>query len=237
MNKYHDKVDDELARVKQRLLDKDFTSVDVTEAVIKTYEGFDNQNKLSLDVYRCKSCDLRTPENRGPVPGTGPINSPLMIIAESPSTVEDLMGLPLVGESGLFFTIILNKAGVDRKLIRITNIVKCRPPEDTKLSHDDIDTCGIHLLNEIAIVKPKVIITLGNEALRFLSSDDTLKITQERGTWREINGIKVMPTFHPQYVLRQQTKEAQIRAKKQIWKDITSAVGVVKTFAPGYQLI
>ena len=237
VSKYHKSVRDELIRVQDRLLDKGFVQADTTEAARKAFNDFDNMNKLSLDVYRCKACDLRIPENRGPVPGVGPINSPLMIIAEAPSTVEDLMGLPLVGESGLFFTIILNKAGVDRQLVRITNIVKCKGTDNATPSKDQINACGTHLLNEIAIIQPKVILTLGNEALRFLSGDPNLKITQERGNWRLINGIQVMPTFHPQYILRQQTKEAMTRAKKQIWADVSEAVAKAREWDPNYEFM
>ncbi len=235
MSKYIDKVNSELSRVEARLVDKGFKDSDVIQAMGQVFDNFDDQNKLSLDVYRCKICSLRVSENRGPVPGSGPINSPLMIIGEAPSTVEDLMGLPLVGESGMFFTITLIKAGVDRKLVRLTNIIKCRLPEGRSPISDDLAACGIHLLNEIAIIKPKVILTLGNESLRYLSDDPNLKITQERGNWREIDGIQVMPTFHPQYVLRQQTKEAKLLAKKQFWNDLTAAVTMAKTLAPNYQ--
>ncbi len=178
---------------------------------------------LERVVSTCESCRLATTRTRT-VFGEGNPQAEVMFIGEGPGKQEDLSGRPFVGRAGQLLTDIIEKGmGVPRTEVYIANIVKCRPTVDLKFQRDrppetdETDACSPYLLRQIDLIQPKVIITLGGPSTKFLLDTHT-GITRMRGRWAEFRGIPVMPTFHPSYVLRQESSGNS--AKREVWHDI-----------------
>ncbi len=161
------------------------------------------QNELG-DCTRCKLCDGR----KNIVFGSGNPNAKLMFVGEGPGADEDEQGLPFVGRAGKKLTEIIEKGmHLDRsKDTYICNIVKCRPPKNRDPESDEVDACKPFLIKQIQAIRPKVIVALGKPASSTLLGRN-VPITKERGTWHEFEGIKLMLTFHPAYLLRFYTLE------------------------------
>ena len=136
------------------------------------------------------------------------------IFLADPGRDEDLAGRPFVGEAGKLLTrIIENGMGLTRDQVYICNVIKCRPPDNRDPNEEEIDTCFPFLRNQLRLIKPEVICTLGRIAAQTLV-DKRFKITEQRGKWHSFMEIPLMPTFHPAYLLRYPD------AKKQVWQDI-----------------
>lgn len=173
------------------------------------YQDFVNKIK---DCKLCRLCEKRTQV----VPGYGNLDADLMFVGEGPGEQEDELGIPFVGRAGQLLDKIFKAADLSReKDMYITNIVKCRPPENRDPEKDEIEECKSYLYYQIELIKPKVIVPLGNYSMRFFL-DTTLGITKTRGTINDWNGIKIIPMYHPSYVLRNQSK----KVKGETWQDI-----------------
>ena len=158
--------------------------------------------KLYAPYRACIACPLGTLGRSRVVFGEGDPNSPIMIIGEGPGRDEDAQGRPFVGRSGKLLTRLLEVANLDRKDVFITNIVKCRPPQNRKPLPTEIKTCKqLLLIKQIGIIKPRVICTLGASALEGLL-EQPIRITQMRGRPIELGSITIIPTYHPAYILR-----------------------------------
>lgn len=153
------------------------------------------------EIGSCTKCKLSR-QRKNIVFGEGSPNANIMFIGEGPGREEDIQGLPFVGEAGMLLTRLIEKMGLKRSNVYIANIVKCRPPMNRDPESDEIETCRVFIERQIEIIKPKVIITLGRIALQSIMHNPDLKITSVRGNFFEYNGIPVMPTFHPAYLLR-----------------------------------
>lgn len=172
------------------------------------------------DCRRCKLCGTRN----NIVFGEGNSDARVMFIGEGPGREEDLQARPFVGRAGQLLTAIIEKGmNIARNDTYIANVVKCRPTIDLKFERDrppepdERDACGPFLLRQIDIIRPEVIITLGNPSTRFLLGIRQ-GITSIRGKWFSYNGISVMPTYHPSYILRNGGEGSAL--KKDVWKDI-----------------
>lgn len=162
------------------------------------------------DCQRCKLAGCRT----NIVFGVGNPNARLMFVGEAPGEDEDLKGEPFVGKAGeLLDSIITNGMGLSRSDVYIANVVKCRPPINRNPEPDEIVACEPFLMRQIELVKPEVIISLGAFATQALLRDRT-SISRRRGQWHDLNGIALMPTFHPAYLLRTPSD------KRLVWADI-----------------
>jgi uracil-DNA glycosylase family 4 len=162
------------------------------------------------DCERCKLYKGRT----NLVFGEGSPEARLVFVGEGPGNDEDKVGRPFVGESGKLLTRIIEKGmGLTRQDVYICNVVKCHPPKNRDPETDEIETCIPFLIEQLQIIGPEVICTLGRVAGQALLGK-TFKITEERGQWRSYQGIPLMPTFHPAYLLRNAS------AKRQVWEDI-----------------
>lgn len=162
--------------------------------------------KLYEPYKKCFSCPLGTLGRQTVVFGQGNPDAQLMIIGEAPGKDEDEQGVPFVGRSGKFLTKILTSLGIDRKELFITNSVKCRPPQNRKPTFLESKTCkDLLLINQINIIKPKVICTLGSAAIEALL-EKPVKIGTIHGTQLSFGSITVIPTYHPAYVMRNQKK-------------------------------
>jgi uracil-DNA glycosylase len=169
------------------------------------------------DCTRCGLCRHRTHV----VFGVGNPMARLMFIGEGPGADEDQKGEPFVGRAGQLLTKIIESMGMERREVYIANVVKCRPPENRTPLPDEIATCSPFLFQQVLAIRPRVIVCLGTPATQtVLGTRDT--ITRLRGTFQEINGIRVMPTFHPAYLLRNPA------AKREVWDDMKKVMAELK---------
>lgn len=169
-------------------------------------------------MRECQRCRLK--ESRSQVvPGEGPHPAELVFIGEAPGEVEDRLGRPFVGPAGQLLDKILESVGLAREEVYITNMVKCRPPQNRTPQKDEVETCWPWLEAQLRRLKPKIIVALGNvPAQWFLKTREG--ITALRGQfypWRE--GIEVFPMFHPSYLLRNPSREKG-SPKYLTWQDI-----------------
>ncbi len=166
-----------------------------------------NKKKLLLEnlyaqYQNCTACPLGFQDRKNIVFGYGNSNALIMFIGEGPGKDEDEQGKPFVGRSGKLLTKILEPVGIKREDVFITNVVKCRPPQNRKPLSVESKTCkNLLLFKQINIIKPKIICTLGASALEALI-EQPIKISQIRGTIIHHKTLTILPTYHPAYLLR-----------------------------------
>ena len=170
-----------------------------------------------LDEQQVKGCTrCRRAETRAQtVFGEGDPDAQIFFIGEGPGEREDLSGRPFVGPAGRKLDEMIGAMGLTRSQVYIANIVKCRPPGNRAPAPDETATCTTYLQRQIEIVRPRVIVTLGLPATKYMTRS-SLGISRLRGTWQSYRGIKVMPTFHPSYILRVYTRETRLA----VWSDL-----------------
>lgn len=175
-------------------------------------------NEIADKVRSCHRCRLAKGRTN-PVPGTGNPNTDLMLVGEGPGRQEDLQGEPFVGQAGSKLNEILASVSLEREDLFITNVVKCRPPENRTPRADEVEACSSYLQAQLAAINPSVIITLGNSSTRyFLERDEG--ITELRGEFYDWRGdIRIFPMYHPSYLLHNPSKEKG-SPKYQTWQDI-----------------
>jgi len=158
--------------------------------------------ELYAPYLDCKQCPLGFLGRKQIVFGEGSPNAKLMFVGEGPGQKEDELARPFVGRSGQLLTRALEAVGLNRKETYITNVVKCRPPNNRKPLPKEVDTCShLFLFNQIKIIRPRVICTLGSSAIQVFLGND-VKITKIRGKTFKKDGYLIIPTYHPAYVLR-----------------------------------
>jgi len=164
-------------------------------------------------VSRCTRCPLHR-GRKTVVFGEGSPGARLLFVGEGPGEDEDLSGRPFVGEAGTLLTrIVENGMGLKRSDVYICNAVKCRPPENRDPLDEETETCLPFLKQQIRLVGPRVICSLGRVAGRALLGGE-FRLRQARGRWHVYNGIPVMPTYHPAHLLRNPS------AKRWVWEDV-----------------
>ena len=169
------------------------------------------------DCQRCKLAPLRTKL----VFGVGNPNAHLVFVGEAPGADEDAQGEPFVGKAGQLLTKMIEAMGYARQDVYICNILKCRPPGNRNPEPDEIEKCEPFLKAQLAALRPRVIVALGKFAAQCLLRDET-PISRLRGTFRSYEGIPLMPTFHPAYLLRDPSK------KKEAWEDLKAVNAALK---------
>lgn len=174
------------------------------------------------DCQRCKLCETR----KTIVFGSGNSNADLVFVGEGPGADEDEQGLPFVGRAGKKLTEIIEKGMLLNREqdTYICNIVKCRPPGNRDPEKEEIEACKPFLVKQLQAIQPKVIVALGKPAASTLLGR-SVPITKERGTWHEFEGIKLMLTFHPAYLLRFYTLEN----RKAVMDDMKKVLEVLNT--------
>ena len=172
----------------------------------------DSWGALTAETHNCNACRLAGTRTNV-VFGVGNPSADLMFIGEAPGRDEDLQGEPFVGRAGQLLTDIIKAMKLTRDDVYIANVVKCRPPENRNPEPDEIDACSPFLQRQVALIQPKVIVALGKFAIQSLSGK-AYSISAVRGQWLDYNGIKLMPTYHPAYLLRTPS------AKKDVWADM-----------------
>jgi len=172
----------------------------------------ERMEQIWADIGNCTRCPLH--EGRTNVVHTeGNHNARLMFVGEAPGADEDMQARPFVGRAGQLLTKIIESIGFKREEVLIGNINRCRPPGNRAPTPDEVAMCKPFLLREIAAVRPEVIVVMGNTAMKNLL-DVKEGITKLRGMFQDYQGIKIMPTFHPAYLLRDPSK------KRETWEDL-----------------
>lgn len=180
----------------------------------------DTLESLAATIASCQACPL-APTRHNTVPGQGALNPDIMFIGEGPGADEDAQGLAFVGRAGQLLTKMIAAMGYTREQVFIGNIVKCRPPGNRTPTPQEMAWCMPYLKRQIAVIRPKLIVCLGSTAVRGLIGEQT-GITRIRGTWREFEGIPVMLTFHPAYLLRNPAE------KGKVWTDLKAVLARLK---------
>jgi uracil-DNA glycosylase family 4 len=200
----------------QQLSSPPATPSNMAGELFSHYPGLEKTSNLDMlrefigDCTRCKLAPGRT----NLVFGTGNPNAELMFVGEAPGADEDLRGEPFVGRAGQLLTDIIERGmGMSRNDVYICNVIKCRPPDNRNPEPDEVSACEPFLFRQIDLVRPKVIVGLGTFAVQALLKVK-IPISRLRGKWHEMRGIKMMPTFHPAYLLRNPAD------KRLVWADI-----------------
>ncbi|MBE5760605.1 MAG: uracil-DNA glycosylase [Clostridiales bacterium] len=165
-------------------------------------------------IDACRNCELcKTRINT--VPGMGNPEADIMFVGEAPGAEEDYQGRPFVGASGQLLDQMMNSIHLNRENTYITNIIKCRPPRNRTPLPEEAQVCMPYFREQVRLVRPKIIVALGATAAKYLI-DSNIAITKQRGIWVERKGLHMIATFHPSYLLRDQSQ------KRLAWADFKS---------------
>jgi len=173
------------------------------------YQNWEELEQKCSNCNKCKLCSGR----KNVVIGTGSKNARIMFIGEGPGADEDAQGIPFVGKAGQLMNKAFEGVGLKREEVYIANIVKCRPPQNRNPEKDETEACKEYLEAQINLLNPEIIVLLGSIALKNYLGEE-YSITSSRGKWCEKDGRKVLPTFHPAALLRDENK------KIYFWKDL-----------------
>jgi DNA polymerase len=176
----------------------------------------------------CRRCKLHTLGRKQIVFGVGNPHADLMFVGEAPGADEDQQGIPFVGRAGQLLTKIIEAIGLTRDDVYIANVIKCRPPQNRNPELDEVETCEPFLFRQIDVIKPKVIIALGKFGAQTLLRTDA-PISRLRGQVHDFRGAKLIPTFHPAYLLRNPS------SKREVWEDMKMARGLLQASGSGLQ--
>lgn len=172
----------------------------------------DSLEKILKDLDQCKRCKLHTTRNKL-VFGDGNPAARLVFVGEAPGEQEDLQGRPFVGRAGKLLEKMIEAMGLKREEVYICNVVKSRPPENRNPEPDEIEACSPFLFRQLEVIQPEVIVALGKFAAQTLLKTET-PISQLRGKFFDYRGFKLLPSFHPSYLLRNPS------AKREAWEDL-----------------
>jgi DNA polymerase len=166
------------------------------------------------EVSVCRSCRLCEGRTKT-VFGEGDPDAKIMFIGEAPGETEDHTGRPFVGRAGDLLNRMIAGMGLKREEVFIANIIKCRPPANRVPAPDEVAACTPYLVRQIDLIRPRVIVTLGLPAAKYMLDTNT-SMGKLRGVWHEWRGVRLMPTYHPAYLLRAYTDENRAA----VWSDL-----------------
>jgi uracil-DNA glycosylase family 4 len=196
-------------------IDSLFVSSDASQEVSQS--NVQTLDEIRRELGDCRRCKLHR-TRRTIVFGEGNEKAKLMLIGEGPGYDEDVQGRPFVGKAGQLLTKIIQSIHLEREEVYITNIIKCRPPQNRNPEPDEIQSCHPFLQKQIQSIQPKMICALGTFAAQTLLSTNA-KITALRGRFFDLGGIQVLPTYHPAYLLRNPER------KREVWEDMKQISG------------
>lgn len=168
--------------------------------------------ELRRNVAGCMACELSAGRNHT-VLGEGNPEAKIMFVGEGPGREEDLQGRPFVGPAGQLLDKMLASIALSREEVYICNVVKCRPPGNRTPKEEEANCCLPYLRQQYVLVQPKILVCLGATAAKYLYDLD-IRITRQRGQWREKKGVWFLPTYHPAALLRDAAK------KPEAWEDM-----------------
>jgi DNA polymerase len=201
------------------------TAAALTPTTVAENLDSDSLAKISEEIAACKACRL-CEGRRHTVPGEGNPRPVLLFIGEGPGADEDAQGRPFVGAAGQLLDKMIVAMGLKREEVFIANIIKCRPPGNRTPETDEVTACLSFLKRQIAVLQPSVICALGNTPLRALTGNEKAGITRLRGQRLTYNGITMIPTFHPSFLLRNPD------AKKPCWEDLQTVLAIMGRTLP-----
>ena len=181
--------------------------------------AFDDLERRVLDCRLCELHKLRTHA----VPGEGLRTAELMFIGEAPGRDEDIQGRPFVGRAGQLLRRIIAAMKFAEAEVYITNVVKCRPPENRTPQREEVEACSPYLIRQIELIRPRDIVTLGRTPTDFFVTS-RMGMTALRGTFADYRGIPVMPTFHPSYLIR---NEGNRELRRMVWEDMQKVMALL----------
>jgi DNA polymerase len=187
--------------------------------------GQETLDAIRLDLGDCQRCGLAGSRTQL-VYGVGNPNARLLLVGEAPGREEDLRGEPFVGEAGRLLDRILLAMGMQRDDVYICNVLKCRPPNNRDPLPEEVATCEAFLIRQIEAIRPQVIVGLGRFAVHSLLRT-RVPISQLRGEWQNYQGIPLMPTYHPAYLLRNP------EGKREVWEDMKSVLRLMNAEGEG----
>lgn len=155
---------------------------------------------IADNIRHCQNCEL-SKTRKNAVPGTGPTDAEIMLIGEGPGFYEDNQGLPFVGASGKFLTQLLDDGGIPRDSVFITNVVKCRPPDNRDPQLQELQACSVFLEEQIAAIDPLIIVTLGRFSMARYFENARISAIHGQAVWR--NRRLIVPMYHPAAALHQ----------------------------------
>lgn len=174
--------------------------------------SYQSMEDIRVAVQNCRACPLNA-KRTNVVFGTGDENAGLVFVGEAPGADEDQQGKPFVGRAGQKLTQIINAIKLSRDDVYITNVLKCRPPDNRNPLPAEIKACEPYLIEQLRLIKPKVICALGTFAAQTLLNTEQ-PISRLRGKFHTYQGIKLMPTYHPAFILRNP------KFKRDVWEDV-----------------
>ena len=181
---------------------------------------YETLDEITEEVRKCNKCKLCT-TRKNVVFGVGNPDADIMFIGEGPGADEDEQGIPFVGKAGKLMNQAFKGLGINRDDVYIANIVKCRPPNNRTPLKEEATACLDYLRNQVILINPKIIVLLGNTALKNILGEE-YGITKCRGKWIIKKDIKYMPTFHPAALLRDESK------KIDFWNDLKLVIEEIK---------
>jgi uracil-DNA glycosylase len=202
-------------RVEQSSVASRRSSVEGPEPEAQSLESgvVESLEAIRGDIGECVRCKLCALGRKQIVFGVGNPNANLMFVGEAPGRDEDIQGIPFVGRAGQKLTQIIEAIGLKREDVYIANVIKCRPPQNRNPEPDEVEQCEPFLFRQIDTIKPKVIVALGTFAAKsLLKSNDS--ISRLRGRVFEYRGAKLVPTFHPAFLLRNPS------CRREVWEDM-----------------
>ena len=177
------------------------------------------------DIGDCTRCKLHAQGRTQIVFGVGNPNADLMFVGEAPGADEDIQGIPFVGRAGQLLTKIIEAIGLTRDQVYIANVIKCRPPGNRNPDPDEVETCEPFLFRQIDAIQPRVIVALGTFAAKaLLKTQDP--ISRLRGRVYDFRGAKLIPTFHPAFLLRSPDR------KRDVWDDMKKVRALLQDSPP-----
>lgn len=172
----------------------------------------DTLDTIRLDIGDCQRCKL-APTRTNIVFGSGNPHAELVFVGEAPGFDEDQQGLPFVGRAGQLLTKIIESIGIKRDDVYICNVLKCRPPDNRNPEPDEVASCNLFMRRQLAAIRPKVVCCLGTFAAQTVLQI-AAPISKLRGKFFDMDGMRVIATFHPAYLLRSPDK------KREVWEDM-----------------
>jgi len=185
--------------------------------------------EINVQVRRCDKCQLYIGRTRA-VPGDGPVNAEIMFIGEAPGFHEDQQGIPFVGAAGRLLNELLEKANIDRNTVYISNVIKCRPPGNRDPLPNEVKACAPFLDQQIAIINPKVIVTLGRYSMAKAFPDEKISIVH--GQPRKVSERTYFPMYHPAAALHQPSLRGLVEADFTKLRELLDGKLTVEEFVP-----
>ena len=185
--------------------------------------AFEDLRRRALECQRCPNLAA---SRRNVVFGVGDIHAEILFVGEAPGADEDSLGEPFVGKAGELLTRIITAMGLTREKVYIANVLKCRPDTpgqfsgNRKPNPEEMETCLPFLQEQIELIQPKVMVALGATAIEGILGRSPIHVTKVRGQWMQFRNIPLMPTFHPAYLLRNES----VTEKRKVWEDMLAVM-------------